>query len=157
MAAQSVQQIGHIADNRQLSLLQVLLAVQDANPSNYVSEEDIQQISATMGVSRCRVYSTASFYDEISLEPRGVNIIRVCANAPCENAGRQAILDALRNCLRVEIGETTENKLFTLESVNCLGACYMSPAIKINDKIYGDLSPSDIPGILAQYSGGGRD
>lgn len=136
-------------------LLQVLLAVQDANPRNYVSEEDIQQIAADLDCSRCRVYSTASFYDEISLTPRGENIIRVCTNAPCENAGKKEILRALEKQLQISIGGTTKDQRFTLESVNCLGACFMSPAIKINDRIYGNLTPEEVPGILDLYSKGG--
>lgn len=136
-------------------LLQVLLAVQDANPRNYVSEEDIQQIAADLDCSRCRVYSTASFYDEISLTPRGENIIRVCTNAPCENAGKKEILRALEKQLQISIGGTTRDQKFTLESVNCLGACFMSPAIKINDRIYGNLTPEEVPGILDLYSKGG--
>lgn len=136
-------------------LLQVLLAVQDANPRNYVSEEDIQQIAGDLDCSRCRVYSTASFYDEISLTPRGENIIRVCTNAPCENAGKKEILRALEKQLQISIGGTTKDQKFTLESVNCLGACFMSPAIKINDRIYGNLTPEEVPGILDLYTKGG--
>lgn len=132
-------------------LLQVLLAVQDASPQNYISETDVQQISKELNVSRCRVYSTATFYDEISLRPRGKNIIRVCSNAPCENAGNKAILAAIKNLLQIDLGQTTADHLFTLESVNCLGACNMSPAIKINDSIYGNLSPEDIPSIISMY------
>lgn len=136
-------------------LLQVLLAVQDANPRNYVSEEDIQQIAGDLACSRCRVYSTASFYDEISLTPRGENIIRVCTNAPCENAGKKEILNALEKQLQITIGGTTNDQKFTLESVNCLGACFMSPAIKINDRIYGNLTPDEVPAILDLYARGG--
>ena len=154
MANQSVREIISAMRDQQTPLLQVLLAVQDANHQNYVSEEDIRQISAELNCSRCRVYSTASFYDEIALSPRGENIIRVCTNAPCENAGKQAILDTLKKLLQIDIGGTTYDQRFTLESVNCLGACYMSPAIKINETIYGDLQPGDIPGILARYRQG---
>lgn len=135
-------------------LLQVLLAVQDANPQNYVSEANIQQISKELKVTRCRVYSTATFYDEISLKPRGKNIIRVCSNAPCENAGKKEILTALKNLLQIDIGQTTADQSFTLESVSCLGGCYMSPAIKINDRIFGNLSPQDLPEIIALYQKG---
>ena len=138
-------------NHNQTPLLQALLAAQDANPRNYVSDEDIERISAELNVTRCRVYSTATFYDEISLQPRGKNIIRVCCNAPCENAGKKEILTALKNLLQIDIGETTADESFTLESVNCLGGCYMSPAIKINDRIYGNLSPHDIPVIIDSH------
>lgn len=138
-------------DVKNAPLLQVLLAVQDASPQNYISETDVQQISKELNVTRCRVYSTATFYDEISLQPRGKNIIRVCSNAPCENAGNKAILEVIKSSLQIDLGQTTADHLFTLESVNCLGACNMSPAIKINDSIYGNLSPEDIPSIISMY------
>ncbi|NTV91445.1 MAG: NAD(P)H-dependent oxidoreductase subunit E, partial [Clostridiales bacterium] len=74
--------------NEAAPLLQVLLEVQDNNPQRYVSEEEINAIARFMNISRSRVYSTASFYSEISLKPRGIHLIRVCINAPCENAGK---------------------------------------------------------------------
>lgn len=124
-------------------LLQVILAVQDADPQNHLSEKAVNEIAQEMNISRSRVYSTASFYSEVSLIPRGVHIIRVCTNAPCENAGKASILAAIVQELGIEIGQTTFDGLFSLESVNCLGACYMSPAIKIDGTIYGDLTPYD--------------
>lgn len=122
-------------------LLQVLLAVQDADPQNHISEEAVSDIAKALKISRCRVYSTASFYSEIALKPRGQHLIRVCSNAPCENAGKAEILEAIIAELGVGLGETTPDKKITLEKVNCLGACYKSPAIKIDHTIYGDLTP----------------
>ncbi len=122
-------------------LLQVLLAVQDASPRKYISEEAVNEIARLLKITRCRVYSTASFYSEISLVPRGAYIIRVCANAPCENAGQADILKAIEQELGIALGQTTRDGIFTLESVSCLGACYMSPAIRVNNRIYGDLTP----------------
>lgn len=135
-------------------LLQVLLAAQDENPHHYISEESVGEIAQALNVSRGRVYSTASFYSEISLVPRGKNIIRVCINAPCENAGKTEILNTLISLLGINVGETTKDGMFTLESVNCLGACYMSPAIKINDHIFGNLQADQLPGILQKFSAG---
>lgn len=149
MERQRLKQLIAGLAERNTPLLQILLAVQDANSENYISEENIQDISEALKVSRCRVYSTATFYDEISLRPRGRNIIRVCSNAPCQNAGKDRILEALKELLQIELGETTGDRRFTLESVSCLGGCYMSPAIKINDRVFGNLAPEDIPGIIA--------
>ncbi len=136
-------------DRRSTPLLQIMLARQDQNEQNYLSEADIRTIADETGYSTCRIYSTASFYHEIKLVPRGRFIIQVCTNAPCENAGKQEILKALTVQLGIELDETTSDKMFTLEQVNCLGACYMSPAIKIKDKVYGNLRPQDIPQILS--------
>jgi len=130
-------------------LLQVLLAVQDKNPHHYISEEAVVEISRVMKVSRSRVYSTASFYSEISLSPRGMHIIRVCGNAPCENAGKKEVLEAITNELGISVGETTADGFITLESVSCLGACYKSPTIKIDREIYGNLTPESAVAIIS--------
>lgn len=132
----------------QAALLQALLAVQDASPENYVSEEAVNEIAHLLGISRSRVYSTASFYSVISLKPRGRHIVRVCINAPCENAGKQAVLAALEQELGVGLGGTTADGRFTIEGVSCLGACYMSPAIKIDKQLYGDLTPESAVAVI---------
>lgn len=131
-----------------IPLLQVLLSVQEANPQKFVSENDVNEIARKLNVSRGRVYSTASFYSEISLKPRGRHLIRICINAPCENAGKEEITRTLVRELGIQIGQTTVDGLFTLESVNCLGACYMSPAIKVDDTVYGNLTPESVMSII---------
>jgi NADH:ubiquinone oxidoreductase subunit E len=138
-------------------LLQVLLAVQEANPQKFLSENAINEIAQLLGLSRCRVYSTASFYSEISLKPRGFHLIRVCTNAPCENAGKADILKSLEQELAITVGQTTSDGLFTLESVNCLGACYMSPAIKVDDTIHGDLTPEAVISIIHSLRKGNQN
>jgi len=124
------------------ALLAILLAVQDANPQKYVSETAVNEIARLLSISRSRVYSTASFYSELALHPRGKHIIRLCINAPCENAGKDAVQTALETELGITLGETTADFLFTLEGVSCLGACYIAPAMKIDDQLYGDLTPA---------------
>ena len=129
-------------------LLQVLLEYQSANPQNYISEKDVNNIARELKLSRSRVYSTASFYSEISLSPRGRHVIRICCNAPCENAGKAEIERAIGTELNISVNETTGDGEFTLESVNCLGACYMSPAMKIDDEIYGNLTAAEAVNII---------
>lgn len=140
--------------NSKVALLEILLAVQDADPLNYVSEEAVNEIAHRLGISRSRVYSTASFYSAISLMPRGKHIIRLCVNAPCENAGKEDILISLLHELNIELGETTQDSLFTLEGVSCLGACYMSPAMKIDNVLYGNLTPERALQIIRKYRKG---
>lgn len=141
-------------DSKNVALLEVLLAVQDIDPQNYVSEEAVNEIAYRLGISRSRVYSTASFYSAISLQPRGKHIIRLCVNAPCENAGKQVILEALSRELDILLGETTPDSLFTLEGVSCLGACYMSPAMKVDHTLYGNLTPEIALQIVRSYRKG---
>ncbi len=148
MSTAEVYEIVHRLGLEKAPLLQVLLAVQEASPHKYISEEAVNEIARLQKVSRCRVYSTASFYSEISLKPRGFHLIRVCSNAPCENAGRGEIQKAVQEELGISIGETTQDGIFSLESVNCLGACYKSPAIKIDHEVYGDLTPEGAVAII---------
>jgi NADH-quinone oxidoreductase subunit F len=145
-----VGELGH----DKAALLPILLAVQDASPQNYVSEEAVNEIAYILNVSRSRVYSTASFYSEISLKPRGRHIVRICVNAPCEDGGKEKILQALETELGVTMGETTTDSIFTLEGVSCLGACYMSPAMKIDDKLFGNLTPESAVRIIQKLRAG---
>jgi NADH:ubiquinone oxidoreductase subunit E len=147
----SIENVINEMGGEQSPLLQVLIAIQDKSPNHYISEESVGIIAKHLGVTRGRVYSTASFYSEISLKPRGRNIIRICTNAPCENAGKKQLQDAIIDLLHIDIGETTEDQMFTLESVNCLGSCYMSPAIKINDTIFGNVKAEELPGIIDSF------
>ncbi|NLI92102.1 MAG: NAD(P)H-dependent oxidoreductase subunit E [Peptococcaceae bacterium] len=150
MSSTIVQDIIHQHGGDKALLLQVLLAVQDADPQKYLSEESVNEIARILEIPRSRVYSTASFYSEISLQPRGIYLIRVCTNAPCENAGKALVLQAIEKELGIGAGQTTSDGIFTVECVNCLGACYMSPAIKVNDVIYGDLTPEKAVKIIAE-------
>ena len=133
------------------ALLPILLAVQKASPDNCVNEAAMNEIAKLLHLSRSRVYSTASFYSELALQPRGRNIVQVCVNAPCENAGKDEIVYALETELGVTLGETTSDAAFTLEGVNCLGACYMSPAIKVNGALYGNLTADKAVSVIRQY------
>lgn len=148
MSSAGVYDIVHGMGLEKAPLLQVLLAVQEASPHKYISEEAVNEIAKLLKVSRCRVYSTASYYSEIALKPRGFHLIRICCNAPCENAGRGEILNAVQDELGIAVGETTEDGIFSLESVNCLGACYKSPAIKVDHEVYGDLTPDGAIAII---------
>lgn len=132
------------------SLLQLLLDAQSVSGKNYVSEEEVGRIARELNVSKSRVYSTASFYSEISLVPRGRHLVRICTNAPCENAGKAEVQAAIVQELGIVPGETTEDGMYTLESVNCLGACYMSPAIKIDDEVYGNLDPEEAVRLIRE-------
>lgn len=144
---------GRKSPGNMVPLLQALIAAQDDCPNRYISADVVNEIASQYGISRCRVYSTASFYSEISLKPRGLHLIRVCTNAPCENAGKAEVLRAIENELGISLGQTTKDGLFTLESVNCLGACYMSPAIKVDDTVYGNLTGEEVASILSDLYG----
>jgi len=108
-------------------------------------------ISAKLDIPISTVNGVVSFYSLFSQEPRGKYTINVCMGTACYVKGAQEILDTIKEELQINEGETSLDKLFTLKATRCIGACGLAPVITINDKVYGRLSPADIPGILHQY------
>lgn len=117
----------------------------------YLPEEVMKEIALGLNLSLSQVYGVVTFYSQFHQEPRGNNIIRVCMGTACHVRGGGAILDAIKDELGIEAGETTEDLEFTLESVACIGACGLAPVIMINDDTHGRLTPDKIPAILAKY------
>jgi NADH:ubiquinone oxidoreductase subunit E len=128
------------------SLIQVL---QDANARfNYLPGEVLRRISSRLGVPYAEVYGTASFYKAFSLEPRGEHIVQVCMGTACHVRGAQRVLEELERRLGVDAGGTTGDRLFTLETVNCLGACALGPIVAVDGEFHGQMTPGKVPEML---------
>ncbi len=113
---------------------------------------DVQKIIAEgLGVTLSEVYGVATFYAQFTLEPAGKYIISVCMGTACYVKGSQKVLDKLSEELKVPVGKTSADGLFTLNATRCLGACGLAPVMTVNDEVYGRLTPDDIPGIIAKY------
>jgi NADH:ubiquinone oxidoreductase subunit E/NAD-dependent dihydropyrimidine dehydrogenase PreA subunit len=97
------------------------------------------------------LYGVTSFYSFLSTEPLGRNVIRVCKSLPCFLKNSLFLLHAIRETIGIGPGETTQDKRFSVELTNCIGACDKAPAIMVNHEVHGGLSPEDIPEILASY------
>ena len=108
-------------------------------------------IAREMDIPMNKVYSFITFYAMLSVKPRGRYIVRMCKSAPCHVHGAQAVVQALEDQLGISIGETTEDGRFTLEYCPCLGLCEISPAIMINEHVYGNLTPESVRDIIKQY------
>ncbi len=117
----------------------------------YLPEEVLKEIGLGLNLSLSQVYGVVTFYSQFHQEPRGNNIIRVCMGTACHVRGGDAVMNAIKDELDIEAGETTDDLEFTLESVACIGACGLAPVIMINDDTHGRLTPEKIPTILAQY------
>lgn len=115
-----------------------------ADVQSYIAKELKLPISTINGV--------VSFYSLFSQEPRGKYIIRVCMGTACYVKGAQEILNAIKEELAIDVGETSVDKMFTLKATRCIGACGLAPVITINENVHGRLSPADIPSILYQYT-----
>lgn len=113
---------------------------------------DVQKIIAEgLGVTLSEVYGVATFYAQFTLEPAGKYIISVCMGTACYVKGSQKVLDKLSEELKVPVGKTSADGLFTLNATRCLGACGLAPVMTVNEEVYGRLTPDDIPGIIAKY------
>lgn len=126
--------------------------LQEANYTfGYLPEAALRRISLRLEIPYSEVYGTASFYKAFSLTPRGEHIINVCMGTACHVRGAPRIVEELEKLLEVESGETTEDGLFTLEEVNCLGACALGPVMTIDGEYHGHLVPAKVEPILKQY------
>lgn len=131
------------------ALIPVLQKAQ--NLFGYLPEEVMSAIAEGIDLPLSQVYGVATFYSQFHLKPRGKNIIRVCLGTACHVRGATKVFDKIQEELGVEKGGTTEDLMFTLEGVACIGACGLAPVIMINDDTHGRLTPDSIPEIIAQY------
>ena len=108
----------------------------------YLPAEAIEQIAEGLGISVAKAYSVATFYENFSLEAKGKHIIRICDGTACHVRRSIPILEALRRELGVsEKKKTTDDMLFTLETVSCLGACGLAPVMTLDDKVHPAMTP----------------
>jgi NADH-quinone oxidoreductase subunit E len=136
------------------NLLSILHDIQDASAEHYLSEEDLRAAADYLGLPYSFVHGVATFYTMYSLHPRGKNLIRVCQSPPCHLLGSSTISRELIRLLGIGFGETTADKLFTLEMTSCLGVCGVAPAMMVNDRVYGNLTPERIAEVIADLRSG---
>ncbi len=131
------------------SLIPMLQAAQDHY--RYVPESAMHSISSITGIPASDIYGVVTFYRQFRLTPPGKHIIRACDGTACHVNSSSAVIDALKSLLAIEADETTEDGLFTLQTVACLGCCSLAPVMMIDNETYGRLSPSKIEKILHIY------
>jgi len=117
----------------------------------YVPKESIDLIADELSIFPVEIYGVLTFYSQFHLNPPGKHTIRVCQGTACHVMGGKVILDNFSNKLGIKDGETTEDGLFSLERVACLGACGMAPVIAIDEKFYGKVQLNEIDEILNKY------
>jgi NADH-quinone oxidoreductase subunit E/NADP-reducing hydrogenase subunit HndA len=117
----------------------------------YLPIEVQKFIAEGMNVSLQEVYGVATFYAQFSLTPKGEHKIGLCMGTACYVKGAKAILEKIKEELGIEVGQTSEDRKFTLEATRCLGACGLAPVMMIDEEVYGRLTPDSIPEILKKY------
>jgi len=133
--------------NNPIEIIPILQEIQEHY--NYIPREVFPLISKRLGISEAKIYSIATFYDNFSIEPKGKYVIKVCDGTACHVRHSIPILEKLRSELGLSAKKkTTDDLLFTVETVACLGACGLAPVIKVNDKIYPSMTPEKAVELL---------
>ena len=117
----------------------------------YLPEVALKRIARGLGKPYSEVAGVVSFYSFFSTVPRGRNLVRVCLGTACYVRGGMAVLEALKKKLGIDVGETTEDREFSLEVARCFGACGLAPVLTVNDVVHHRVKPARIGDILAQY------
>ena len=130
-------------------LVDVLQDIQAA--IGYLPKDALQQASQGLNVPLSRVYSVATLFKAFSLVPRGRHIINVCMGTACHVRGSDKVLENIEKKLKIKRGGTTKDLKFTLETVNCVGACALGPMVIIGEDYHGEMTPEGIIPVLKQY------
>jgi NADH-quinone oxidoreductase subunit E len=117
----------------------------------YLPSEALDEISRLLRVPKSQLFSVASFYRMLSTKPRGTHVIQFCESAPCHVAGGRQVWLAVKEALKINEDETTPDGKWTLETTSCLGVCGVGPVMMVDDDIYGNVDPKQVPSILAKY------
>ena len=128
---------------------QLVAVLQDIQAEYYyLPQEILMQVSKALAIPVSQVYSIATFFKAFSLEPRGKHLVNVCLGTACHVRGAAKVLEKIGRSLDISQGETTKDMKFTLETVNCMGACALAPVIKIDDEYYGQMKTNKVDPLL---------
>lgn len=152
MDSQAIDQILEKYEYRHSNIIGIL---QDAQTlENYLPEEALRYISKKIEISLTRIFDIVTFYKAFSLVPRGRYTIRVCCGTACHLGGATQNLDQLNRLLQIKDGETTDDRIFSLETVNCLGACALAPVVAIDEDYHEAVNAGKIEKMLSNYREG---
>ena len=130
-------------------LIPVLQDIQDSY--NYLPKDELKVVSTRLNVPLTQIYSVATFYKMFSLVPKGEHQLKVCLGTTCHLRGGQRLVDSIGSRVGCEVGYTTKDGLFSLETVGCLGSCAQAPVMMIDDKYYARVTLDKVPKLLKQY------
>lgn len=131
-------------------LIDILEEVQDN--FGYISEECMHSIEQTLGIPLVDIYGVATFYAAFRLHPPGRHTIKICTGTACHVKGANQVKKWVTEILEIESGETTKDGKFSVECVNCIGACAKAPSMMVDDQVFGELTRAKIENILMEFS-----
>ena len=130
-------------------LISVLHEAQDM--FGYLSEELQLFISRKLGLTAAKVFGVATFYSYFTLEPRGKHVINICMGTACFVKGAEKVLEEFKAQLKIKDNNTSEDGLFTIDTLRCVGACGLAPVVTIDGKVYGRVKVEDVTKIITEY------
>ena len=130
-------------------LIPLLQSAQDH--FGYIPRRAISYISSVTGNPESDIYGVITFYSQFRLQPMGKYVVRACAGTACHVSGAKAIIETIEDELGIEVGDTTEDGLFTLNTVACIGCCSLAPVIMVNNDTHGRLTPASLRKLLREY------
>jgi len=150
--ASKIDKIIESYDNNSTKLVGILLDIQDIVPKQYIPREVSSYVSVKMNIPLSRIYDVISFYAALSDVPRADYVIQLCDSVVCKVTGNTILRDAVTELLGIKAGEATKDGKYWLEYTPCFGACDISPAMRINGKVYGHLNTFEsVKAVLDQY------
>ncbi len=135
-------------DNNATNLISILQQIQ--KQFHYLSREVMEYVAGKLQISTAKIFSVATFYENFSLTPKGKYIFRVCDGTACHVRKSTAVLNALRGELGLIDSNTTDDLMFTIEIVSCLGACGLAPVLTLNDVVYPAMTPEKVKALVKE-------
>lgn len=144
--------IGAVIDKhrgKKWALIPLLQEIQEV--CGYIPPESIEPVAEALHLSPAQVQGVITFYAGFTLKPKGKFVLRICRGTACHVKGGRGILRLMKRELGLQEGETSSDYQFTLETVACLGACFLAPTMMVNRTYFGKLSPPKVTSVLSQY------
>ncbi|MCB2194901.1 MAG: NAD(P)H-dependent oxidoreductase subunit E [Bacteroidetes bacterium] len=135
-------------EQRKDNMLNILHAVQNNNPNNYLTTEDLKLVAEYLNTTYSSVYGVVKYYSMFSLKPRGKYVIRVCKSPLCHMMDGDNLMQEIKDIIGIGLGETTDDLMFSIESSECLGHCAHAPVMMINEKVYKNLDSFKIKNVF---------
>lgn len=148
-AVKQIHEIIYRYKDERTPLMMILSDIQ--KEYGYIPLEVQEVVSEETGISVAEIYGVVTFYSFFSLNPKGRYVIGCCLGTACYVKGAQQVIDKFSDILGIQPGETTEDGMFTIDALRCIGACGIAPAVSINGKVYPKVAVNDVPHIIDEY------
>jgi NADH:ubiquinone oxidoreductase subunit E len=145
-----LHQLGNYIDSLEQGEGELINILREAQEIFGYLPQDVQLfIARKMGIPAAKVFGVATFYSFFTMEPRGKHVISVCMGTACFVKAADKVLDEFRSRLKIVNGNTSEDGMYTIDTVRCIGACGLAPVVLVNGKVYGRVKPEDVSNILS--------